>query len=273
MKSHWFNVCTILLWFTCTASVAQYQEGFPYYMEGEYLRRIGQHERAISEFNKALQQEPANYSYLLARAQSELQLKRLDAALHSLQGALKIKNDLASAHALIAGIYRSRNEIEKATHHYEEAFNYETDLNKKVRYKILVVQKLIKDKNWAQAYQKIREAYAVAPQNEVVIYYLARLGNKIGKHSEVIEAISQIEDKISAWQPAQNAKYYYELGYAWYQLEEYEKAKQAWKKVDSGPYKAQLERFSPKYFCNLSVAYFRVYENELCNNMLNAPVR
>jgi Tfp pilus assembly protein PilF len=61
----------------------------------------------------------------------------------------------------------------------------------------------------------------------------------------------------------QKAKYYYELGYAHYHMEDYDKAKEAWKFADFGPYKAKLEKFSSKYFCNLSLGYLKFYENDI----------
>ncbi len=61
----------------------------------------------------------------------------------------------------------------------------------------------------------------------------------------------------------QNAKFYYKLGYAYYHLDEFDKANKVWKKADFGLYKARMEKFSAKYFCNVSHSYFKIYENDL----------
>lgn len=262
MKVFLSIVYAVALWLICANGYAQ-QEGLVHYVDGENLRRAGQHEKAINEFNKALQREPNNYNYLFARAQSEFQLKRADAALSSLQSTLKLKNDFVPAYVLMAAIYRSKNDMDKAAFYYEQAFNYETDPNKKVQYKMFSVQKAIKEGKWAEAYQKATEAHQVADDNEMVAYYVARLANKVGKYQEAADAVLKIESKIQGLKPEQNAKYYYELGYAYYHMDEFEKANQVWKKADFGPYKSRLEKFSAKYFCSVSLSYFKVYENEL----------
>jgi tetratricopeptide (TPR) repeat protein len=262
MKNFLFTVFAFSLWLMCSTVFAQ-QEGLAYYVDGENLRRSGQHEKAINEFNKALQREPNNYSYLFARAQSEFQIKRMDAALSSLQSTLKLKNDFVPAYVLLATIYRAKNDIAKAGFYYEQAFNYETDVNKKVQYKMFSIQAAIKEGNWAEAYQKAVDARHIAPDNEMVAYYVARLANKIGKYQEAIAAVTAVESKLQSMKIDQNAKFYYELGYAYYQMEDFDKANAVWKKAEFGPYKARLEKFSAKYFCNVSHSYFKVYENDI----------
>ncbi|WP_448518213.1 tetratricopeptide repeat protein [Rhodoflexus sp.] len=262
MKNFLFPIYAFALWLICLSGYAQ-QEGLVHYVDGENLRRSGQHEKAINEFNKALQREPNNYNYLFARAQSEFQIKRTDAALNSLQSALRLKNDFVPAYVLMANIYRSKNDLDKAVFFYEQAFNYESDVNKKVQYKMFAVQKAIKEGNRAEAYQKILDAHQIAPDNEMVAYYVARLGNQNGKYQDAIDAVLRVEPKIQGMKPDQNAKFYYELGYAYYHLDQFDKAGQAWKKADFGIYKARLEKFSARYFCNVSHTYFKVYENDI----------
>ncbi|WP_250631517.1 tetratricopeptide repeat protein [Rhodoflexus caldus] len=262
MKNFLSTVFAFSLWLMCSTVFAQ-QEGLAHYVDGENLRRSGQHEKAINEFNKALQREPNNYNYLFARAQSEYQIKRMDAALSSLQSTLKLKNDFVPAYVLLATIYRAKNDITKAGYYYEQAFNYETDINKKVQYKMFAIQAAIREGNWTEAYQKAADARRIAPDNEMVAYYVARLANKISKYQEAINAVTAVESKLQNMKIDQNAKFYYELGYAYYHLDEFDKANAAWKKADFGPYKARMEKFSAKYFCNVSHSYFKVYENDL----------
>ncbi len=105
---------------------------------------------------------------MFARAQSEYQIKRMDAALSLLQSTLKLKNDFVPAYVLFATIYRAKNDITKAGYYYEQAFNYETDINKKIYYKMFAIQAAIRECNWTEAYQKAADTHGIAPDNEMV---------------------------------------------------------------------------------------------------------
>ncbi|MCS7019721.1 MAG: hypothetical protein RMJ87_11795 [Cytophagales bacterium] len=256
------TICFISLQLVYFTGFAQ-QEGLTHYANGERSLRSGQYEKAIYEFNKALQFEPNNYQYLFARAQSEYQTKQIEAALTSLQKVVQLKTDFAPAYALMASIYRAKNDTEKAATYYEQAASCETNPNRKVQYKIFTLQTAIKQHNWQKAYQKAMETYQIAPDNEMLVYYVACVANKIGKYDDAIQAIAAIENKIQNMKPLQKAKLYYELGFAYYHAGEFEKASETWKKIDAEPYKNRISKFSAKYLCNISYAYFKIYDYEL----------
>jgi tetratricopeptide (TPR) repeat protein len=242
------------------------QDGLSYYVDGENLRRSGQHEKAVQEFTRALQKEPNNYKYLYAKAQSEYQLKKTDAALTSLNSAIKLKDDFAPAYTMLAQIYRSKGDLERASSYYDQAFKYEEDASRKVQYKMLVMNKYLRDGNYEEALVKVKEAKAVAPNNEAVMLYYARICNRLGRYDEAASAVLSIEEKIKAAKPEVSAGYYFELGYAYYHQNQFDKAKTVWEKANFGDFKAKLERFGAKYSANVGLAYFKFYQNDLARS-------
>ena len=248
-------------------------EGLSYYVDGENLRRAGQHDKAIVEFNKAIQREPANYKYIYSKAVSEFQTRKIDAALNSVNNVIKLKDDFVSAYLLAAKIYQSKNDIDRALFFYDQAFKYEEDVEKKVGYKLLVMRKLTEKNNFKGAYDRVKEAKAVAPQNKDVLFYYAKLSNILGSYEEAKKAILELETQIKSLKPEDNAKYYYELGLAYYKLDDFEKSKEAWSKANIPPYTAKIAKFSPKYFCRVALAYYKFYENDLSKQYVNQAVK
>ncbi len=249
------------------------QDGLSYYVDGENLRRSGQHEKAVMEFTRALQKEPNNYKYLYAKAQSEFQLKRTDAALSTLNNAIKAKDDFAPAYTMMAQIYKSKGDFDRASSYYDQAFKYEDDATRKVSYKLFVMNKYLKDANFEEALVKVKEAKEVAPNNEIVMYHYAKISNKLSRYDDAANAVIAVEEKIKAAKPEISAKYYFELGYAYFHMDQYDKAKLAWEKANYGPFRARLERFSAKYASNVGLAYFKFYENDLAKNYAERAIK
>ncbi len=259
--------------FLITSQVSAQHEGLSYYVDGENLRRAGQHDKAILEFNKAIQREPANYKYLYSKAVSEFQTRKIDAALNSVNMVIKIKDDFVSAYVLAAKIHQSKNEIDRALYFYDQAFKYEEDMDKKVGYKLMIMRKLTEKGNYKEAYEKLKDAKQVAPQNKDVLFYYAKLSNILGNYEEAKKAILELEINIKSLKAEDNAKYYFELGLAYYRLDDFDKAREAWAKSNIPPYIDKIAKLGPKYFCNVALAYYKFYENDLSKQYVSQAVK
>ncbi len=252
--------------------IAQH-EGLTFYVDGENLRRVGKFDAAIKEFNKALQKEPTNHKYLYARAQCEFKLRQDEAAVQTLNSAIKANIEFVEAYVLMAEIAKTGNKMTEACRYYDLAFTQEKNVDKKVDYKFFVMNKLIKEKNIASAFDKVKEAKEVAPLNESVLYYYAKLGNLQKKYTEAKEAILTISTRIPTMKADDASKFYYELGYAYFHLEEYSNADATFKKITAPSYVTRAERFTPKYFCSLALAYFKYHENALSKQYVDKAVK
>lgn len=266
------RIYIVFLFFTVQQVFAQH-EGLGYYVDGENLRRAGQYDKAITEFNKAIQREPANYKYMYSKAVSEFQTRKIDAALKSVSSVLKLRDDFVSAYLLAAKIYQSKNEIDKALYYYDQAFKYETDVDKKVGYKLLVMRKLTEKGNYKDAYEKVKEAKLIAPHHKDVLFYYAKLSNILGEYKEAKSAMLELESQIKSLKMEDNAKYYFELGLAHYKLDEFDKSREAWANANIPPYIEKISKFGARYFCNLALAYYKFYENDLSRQYVAQAVK
>jgi tetratricopeptide (TPR) repeat protein len=264
------KILPFIIFFLAIVSLANAQSpdgGLSHYVDGMNYQKTGQHQRAIDEFNKALRREPSNYKYLHAKAISEFKMRDNESSINSLNSLLKLKDDFAPAYVLLAQIYYQQGDYNKAAEFYDKAAIHEPDPNNKFKYKMMVTNKYIKDGNMKVAYEKAKELRAIAPKDLKAAYYFARLANKVKKYEEAKNAILEVEPSIKS--SKDNAKYYFELGYAYYHSGDYAKSKTAFEKTQGSKYFAATEKFSAKYFYRISIAYYKFHENETSKKYLD----
>lgn len=254
----------LLLFVGLSASLytqAQYHkhDGLPHYIDAEGFRKQGQFQKALASYDKAIRNEPSNYAYLYGKALAEYQGRDSESSKSSLESLFKLKTDYAPAYLLMAQIYQQRGDADKAISFYDSAAKYEPEVSNKLKYKQFVATKYIKDNNFKLAYEKLKEMYALSPKDLKIVHYYARLANANGHYQEVIHAILPVETAIKALPQASNesAKFYYELGFAFFHLGEYEKANKAWEKAKTGEFVSKIERFSGKYFVGIATTYYK----------------
>jgi tetratricopeptide (TPR) repeat protein len=267
------KILSFFLLFFCASPLFAQHEGLTFYVNGENLRQAGKHDAAIKEFNKALQKEPSNYKYLYSKGYSEFKLRQDETAMQTLSSAIKAKEDFVEAYILLADIAKTNNKLDDACRHYDMAFKYEKVLDKRVEYKMFIINKHIKTKNISLAFENAKETLQAAPQNDNVVYYYAKLGNILGKYTEVKEVLLPLESKIVAMKSEDAAKFLYELGYAQFHLDEYKPAEITFKKITAPSYQAKVDKFSPKYYCSVALAYFKFHENVLSKQNVDKAVK
>lgn len=267
------KILSTLFIFCISFQLFAQHEGLTFYVNGETLRQAGKHDAAIKEFNKALQKEPTNYKYLYSKAFSEFKLRQNQPAMQTLQAAIKVQADFVEGYTLMAEIAKADNNLDEACKHYDMAFKYEKNVDKQVEYKFFIMNKFIRFKNIAEAYENVKEAREVAPNNENVIYYYAKLGNILGKYADTKAALLPIESKFGAMKAEDGAKFYYELGYAYFHLEDYKTADATFKKITVASYQSKIDKFTPKYFCSLALTYFKYHENALSKQYVDKAVK
>ena len=255
------NPVSLLLLFIF-ASLGSYGQnpGKTAYIQAENLRRQNRCEEAISKYDEAQKLEPGNYRYYFAEGKCHYKLKAYDLAIAAFEETVGVKADFTPAYSLIAKIYTGRKEYQKAIGYYDQAFNYEKNTKRKVQYKLLIVQMLVREGNTAEARSHIADAKKVDPEDPNVLYYDGKISNQDGDYSNAKAAMLIATSKLQDAPPAQSAKYYYELGYAYNKLGDYENAKRSWEKANFGSYKKliaqQLSSNSPGYFYKMAVSYY-----------------
>ncbi|WP_338793841.1 tetratricopeptide repeat protein [Bernardetia sp. Wsw4-3y2] len=233
-------------------------EGLDWFANGERHKQQARYDLALQEYDKAVQREPRNHLYIYSKAQCEYQLKKPKEAAQSLSYVIRLNSNYSPAYALLAKIYADQNDNEKAAQLYDIAARYEQEKDKKQFYRFFVIKESLAKKNWATAYEKIKITKTEFPENLELYYLESQVANYLGKYREAIEAIETIEPKITTLHPSENARYYYQKGYAYYHLDNFEEAFKTWSKASYGNFKNKIEEFSPARYAYLAEAYVEV---------------
>jgi len=245
-----------------TGLMAQTSPGKAAYREAENLRKAGKCNDAIIKYDEAIRLESSNYKYYFQKGKCQSKLKNYDGAKESFLSAVEYKPEFTSAYALLAKIYRNERDYDNAIRYYEEAARYEQKDSRKVHYKLLLVNLLLKEDRVYDAKRHIADAKSLNPQDPNVLYYDGEINameeNWEDAKGSYLRALNSEELKSAA--PAKNAKYYYGLGLAYSKLGDNVNAKKAWAKANFGPYKKLIQKEMIKsnhvYYYKIAISYY-----------------
>lgn len=257
---------SLFLSFICCFAWGQPQSGLDYYVKASQAKKSAQYEQAIQNYDLALQREPSNYFYLYEKGLCEFLIKRYPNANSTLASVIKLQNDYTPAYILLAKIAVASNDSKKVVENLNMAAKYEKDNNKKINYRLYAMSRLVRDGDLPQAYEQVKQAYQISQEDTSVVYFYAKMNNIVGKHAESEGALLKFLPKIAKQPAAAKAKYYYELGFAQFHQEQYEKASASWKQADFGVFKSRIEKYSAKNFAAIALTYFRLYEDSVSNH-------
>jgi tetratricopeptide (TPR) repeat protein len=259
-----------------TNFVAVYaQTGLEFIVNAESLKSAGNLAGAIAEYDKAIKLEPTNAEYMFRKGKTYMMMKDQDNAIMCFEKTVQLKKGYVDGHKALAVLYKRKNKLPEAIKQYDEAFQGETDNQKKAEYKISIIKLLAKMKKFNEAGNHINDAKQVAPDNLDVLYFDARFGNTTGKYeaakNSALKATTSPALKMD--DPKVYAKYFFELGLAYYKMEKYDDANTAFTKANFGPYKRFIIEMSPQYFQTLANSYFKVFEMDESKNLLETALK
>ena len=234
------------------------------YINAENLRKAKRYQEAVAKYDEAIKLEAGNYRYYFSRGKCYYAMKEYDLALSSFEETVEYKKDFVFAYTLIAKIYRRKEDLPNAIYYYDLAFQNEQDPKRKVGYKMEAIKLLLQQNKTEEAQKHLAEVKAVAPDNINILYFDAKISNQNGDYenakSSMVTATNSPSMATEA--PANAAKYWYELGYAYNKLGDYQNAQKSWEKAYSGKYKPLIDREksinSPSYFYRMAVSYYMI---------------
>ena len=186
------------------------------YLAAENLRKQNKCRDAINQYDEAIKLEPANYKYYFQRGKCEYKLKEFNMAKESFKSTVEYKRNFTPAYSLLAKIYKNEKDYANAVYYYEEAARYESNSGRKVQYKLLLVNLLLKEGRISDARNHIEEAKRIDPTNPNILFYngeiLGMQKNWNAARREYERALES--ERLKAAAPAEKAKYYYGLGVA-----------------------------------------------------------
>jgi tetratricopeptide (TPR) repeat protein len=232
------------------------------YIQAENLRKEKRYSEAVAKYDEAIKLEPGNYRYYFSRGKCYYATKEYDLALASLEEAIKYKKDFVFAYTLIAKIYQRKDDLPTAIHYYDLAFQNEQDPNQKVSYKMEAIKLLLQENKTDEAQRHLQEVKALAPENLNILYFDAKISNQSGDYENAKRNMvtATTSPAMATETPANAAKYWYELGYAYNKLGDYQNSQKAWEKAYFGNFKPLIDREksinSPDYFYRMAVSYY-----------------
>lgn len=243
------------------ARVACYaQQGLDFILNAEDFKRAKNYDAALLEYDKAIKAEPKNADYLFKKAQVYFIKKDAENAIQYFEKTIAMKDDNLGAYLNLAKLYTIKASNENAIKAFENAYKLEPNSAKKVEYKINIIKILNKLNRFSDAEPHIKDALVLAPNELPLLYFGARLANIKGKYEQAKQDMLKATSILKSDDPKEFAKFYYELGYAYYHLDKYNDARIAFDKANFGPFKSLIFKMTPPYFFNLAFSYYKVHE-------------
>ncbi len=266
-----FFTTLLLLLLTCVATYAQ--EGLDFVLKAEEFKRTKNYDAALAEYDKAIQANPKNPDFLFRKAQVYFIKKDADNAIQYFEKTVAMQKDNLGAHLSLAKLYTIKANNDNAVKAFESSYQLETDKAKKTEYKTNIIKILNKQGRFLDCEQHIKDAMDLDPNNTNLLYFDARLANMKGRYEQAKQSMIKATGMLRTDDPKEFAKFYYELGYAYYYLEKYNDARMAFDKANHGPFKSLIFRMTPPYFYNLAMSYFKVYEIDESKKYLETALK
>ena len=232
-----------------------------YYMYAEKLKSFGHIEEALNFYDMAIVADSNNYKFYYNKGICHMKMYQPDTALVSFKKVVALQKDCVAAYRRMAWIYQNNFQHLLATAMLDSAFTYAHNATNKVFYKIKVIRMLHRLGGYDETISKhLEEALAVAPDALHLLYYCANHYNKRGLFEKAKENVLKALELLKTDRPAQVARYYYELGFAYHNLGAYALARQAFERANYGIYKKKIAEMMPKFYYHMATAYHKIYD-------------
>ena len=172
------------------------------------------------------------------------------------------KQNFTPAYSLLAKLYKNEKDYTNAIYYYEEAARYENNSGRKVQYKLLLVNLLLKENRISDAKRHVEDAKSIDPNNPNILFYNGEIASMEEDWESARRAYERAlaSERLKSAPPSDKAKYYYGLGLALSKLGDASGAKKAWSRANFGPYKKlisqQMMKTNHVYFYQVAVSYY-----------------
>lgn len=230
------------------------------FIKAENMKRTKRYIEALFEYDKAISADPKNFKFVFSKGQCYYMLRDADNAIANLKKTVEIKKDFIPAYTLLAQCYKVKKSPVDLVQSLENAFQYETDVAKKMKYKLTILNTLIRTGEYAKAKQHLVDAKKLSASDPDILFYEAKASNELGDYNTAKQAMLTATRQLTVKEPKLVARFYYELGYAHYKLGNYDLAFDAWQNANYGYFKTLINKYDPKNYFSSAQAYYKVYE-------------
>ncbi len=241
------------------------QSGRAAYQEAEQYRKNKQYDLALQKYEQAISVEPTKAIYHVRKGDVLVQLKRNQEAIQAYQKALELNPGLSAVYVRIAKIYLKDKNYSAAVDVLNQAYAKETDVSKRLTYKLLVVRLLNAQGRSQEAMSEVQALKAQIPQaaeDPRVLYAEGETQLALNNPQAAIAVFQRAYDKTRDLPIAQSAKYTYGLALAHYKAGNTAEYERYAKQLENHPYgrrlKAAVARSGAVYNLRIAQAYLKV---------------
>lgn len=260
------------IWFAGVA-MAQDGDGLSYYVNAEKLRQANNLRGALDEYDKAIQSEPNNYKFVFQKGKCYIMLNDEANAIYCFERTIRLKEDFVQAHARLGWLYQKSEKYPDAIAAFDRAFRYEQAVEEKLNYKMSIIKILYKTNQFDKSGSHIEDARKVLPDHPEILFFSAKLNNQKKNYEAAKADMLRAIPLLRSSNPQDVARFYYELGYAYYQLGDYAQAKSNLDKANIGAFKSKVMELTPQYHFSVATAYFKIYQFDKCKELLSQTLK
>ena len=238
-------------------------------MKAEKLRKDDQLDAALSQYDSAIKLNPRNHRFYFAKSKCLVFLNREPEAIKTLKNVVSLRPDHVEAYTQLAWLYERQKDYEGIVESLEQAAEHHSEDRFKAEYRLRILRTLSLTDNFNKAGRHLERAEKhIDPSSnrfEDLLYYQAKYLNSQGKYDQAIAKAKEGLYIVESVETRYVAKFYYELGFAYYQKGQYRNARAAFTYAKHDEFEPLIARLSPDYNFALSKAYFRahLYEDAL----------
>ncbi|NLR91302.1 MULTISPECIES: tetratricopeptide repeat protein [Flammeovirga] len=258
-----------LTFFTLNAAFSQESKALEHFVEAENLRKGNKLIEAIDEYTLAIKYDSMQEQYYLMKAKCQVSVNQFNNAINTFEQALEFFPENGFMNYQLARLYMRKDYYDEAIEYYDQAYKHLSNSNKsqRINSKNQIIMILFKEEEYDKIRPHINDVLSLSDNNYIALYYSGKLHNMNGEYEKAVEDIKQALN-FTPNNNSQTARFYYELGYAYYNLEEYQLLNSVIEKANYGSYRKLVAKLTPEYKYWIAMCYYQIYDFDKSTNLL-----
>lgn len=239
-----------------------------FYRKGEMMRKARQYDKALLEYDYALAINDTISRIYFSKALTYYAQKNAVKAIETMEKTIELAPKNIQAYNMLLKMYGQAKNSEKVIATLEKLAEAQENQKEKQTTILKIANFYISKEQHEKAKPFTDQAIKLDKTNLDALYHHAQVSNALGEYEVAKKNMLSATETLASEDPKLTAKFYYELGYAYHHLKDYEKKEQAFMKADFGPFKSMIAKLTPEYFYNLGNSYAQIYDLSQADEML-----
>lgn len=235
--------------------------------KAEFFIQNQRFDEALSILKSAAAKDGKNATIFFKMATCHTATGNFKEAIDALNKATEINPKYYEAYEMLGNLHYQISNANKAVESFSKAYDTDPNEEHKLQYKLQILDILEKLNRQLLSYDHVVDAKKIAGESFEVFYFEALYFIEVSRYQE---AIQNLEKVVAELKPEDgNEKYFFNLGVAYFNLAQYDKARENFKKADYNEYKQRIRQFTDEYYMSLAQTYFQVYEYDQAEQYLS----